>query len=58
MIYGYNPSYFLGFLFLLLHFFENHIQKLVRVFLEDGGLSYGLNPDYFGNSVGIDWMQV
>jgi len=62
LFYGYNPTYFLGFLFLLLHFFENHVQESVREFVEAGGLSYG--PSYgfvldnFGNSVCIDWMQV
>ena len=62
MIYGYNPTYFLGFLFLLLNFFENHVQRSVHDFLDTGGLSYGLSSvivlDNSGNSVCIDWMQV
>ncbi|MDE2779383.1 MAG: hypothetical protein OXI91_06880 [Chloroflexota bacterium] len=58
MIYGYNPTYFLGFLFLFFNFVEDHVQNSVQAFLEAGGLSYGLNLDNFGNAVCIDWMQV
>ena len=58
MIYGYNPTYFLGFFFLLLHFLGNHVQRLVQVIGKAGELTYGFTLDSFGNSVGIDWMQV
>ena len=58
MIYGYNPTYFLGFLFLFLNFLGNYTQKIVQSLWEAGGLSYGFNLDNPGNSVVIDWMQI
>ncbi|MCY4366746.1 MAG: hypothetical protein OXE17_11075 [Chloroflexi bacterium] len=58
MIYGYNPTYFLGFFFIISHFLETYTQEIVQSLWEAGGLTYGFTLDNFGNSVFIDWMQV